>query len=85
MMILEQSLLKVPLEAMRKIHRTASKVSDKDLPSFETSIRRTRKLDNKDEQRRQVDAALVKMKGMKRKVRQRGFYYPFDTADERRS
>lgn len=68
MLILEQSLLKVPVEAMRKAHRLSSKAIDKDLTSLSTSLKRTRKLVDHDERLRQVEAAIVKMKGAKRKV-----------------
>lgn len=70
MMLLEQSLLRVPVEVMRKGHRTTTRTTDKDLAGIESSLRKaakTRKATRTDKLKA-VNAALSKLRGLHAKV-----------------
>ena len=68
MLILEQSLLRVPVEAMRRTHRSTSRLIDKELASVESGLRKARAAVGREDRLRTVEAALSKMKGLKGKV-----------------
>lgn len=72
MSILEQSLLKVPVEAMRKNVRVAARSSDKELTLIETALKKTRTTGSREDKLRAVENAINRMKQLKRKVRERG-------------
>jgi len=70
MSILEQSLLKVPVEAMRKNVRLAARSTDKELAVIEGALKRTTSTvsGTKEDKLRAVENAIARMKQLKRKL-----------------
>jgi hypothetical protein len=69
-LLLEQSLLRVPVESMRKTYRTASKGADKELTVVETSIKKIKSNTTKREDKlKAVEGALKRLEALKAKVR----------------
>ena len=71
MLILEQSLLRVPVESIRRTHRSITKLADKEFANVETGLRKTGSNASREEKLNAVEGALSKMKGMRRKVSSR--------------
>lgn len=73
MLLLEQSILRVPVECMRKVYRTTAKATEKDIASVEASLKkvtgRASSAAKKEDKLRAIEAALTKLNGVKRKVR----------------
>jgi hypothetical protein len=69
MMLLEQSLLKVPVEVMRKGHRLATKTVEKDVSSAESSLKKAKnRSQSRSEKLKAVEGALAKLRGVHAKV-----------------
>ena len=69
MMLLEQSLLKVPVEVMRKGHRSTTKATEKEMASVDNSLRKskTRSLSRAD-RLKAVESALGKLRSVHAKA-----------------
>lgn len=70
MLLLEQSLLRVPVESMRKTYRMVSKGADKELSGVEASLKKIKAApaSKRDEKLKAVEAALKRMEALKGKV-----------------
>lgn len=73
MLILEQSLLRVPIEAMRRTHRSTSKLTDRELAGVEGGLQKARGSQSREEKLKAVEGALAKLKGFKHKVTLNGY------------
>lgn len=69
-LLLEQSLLRVPVESMRKTYRTASKGADKEMSAVETNLKKvkTASLSKREEKLKAVEASLKRLEALKAKV-----------------
>lgn len=77
MLLLEQSLLRVPVESMRKTYRTSSKSADKEMTAVETSLKKSKSsgggaattTNKREEKLKAVENALKRLEALKSKVR----------------
>lgn len=74
MLLLEQSLLRVPVESMRRTYRTSSKSADKEMTTVETSLKKSKSggsatTNKREEKLKAVESALKRLEALKSKVR----------------
>lgn len=73
MLLLEQSLLRVPVESMRKTSRTASKTADKEINAIETSLKKVKTTaggaGKREDKLKAIEMSLKKLDSVKNKVR----------------
>lgn len=69
-LLLEQSILKVPVEMMRKGHRIATKTSDKDISIIDSSLKKIRtRGSGRADKLKAVEGALSRLHGLHARVR----------------
>ena len=69
MLQLEQSFLRVPVEGMRRVHKSG-KAAEKEMAAIQTALSSSsnNKGKSREDTLKMLDAAITKMQGVKRKV-----------------
>lgn len=70
MLLLEQSLLRVPVESMRKTYRAASKGADKEMSGVETTLKKIKSVpgSKREDKLKSIEASIKRLESLKGKV-----------------
>lgn len=70
MLLLEQSLLRVPVESMRKTYRLASKGADKEMSAVEANLKKAKSApgSKREDKLKAVEASIKRLESLRGKV-----------------